>query len=971
MLERVHLQPELAAFESLIKARVARLSAFEDERFARPTRVERDPATGELTVLAEFITGSRLSDLLDATADAAIVPGVDVALGYLLDTLPALTLLHSTDAITHGLIDASRTVLTPDGQIVFLDPVFGSAVERLGLSRQRLWSKYGIASPDGNGQVHLDPAADIAQVALGAVALVLGRNLQPEEYPEALPSLLMEVIEVAQIRGSVAFATGLQRFLQRSLPLPGRRPYVSADEAASDVRQLVRRDIGVDVCRQAVVDFATQMDAAFSTVAADDGSDADGSADRSTDRPAPGHSPRVPELDAFLDRFDHSSDAEHEARATETDHETGATEAHHYQATDPSAPAEAIADDANETELSLDNLDSDSPAPLARDVEEIYDLPPLDEVMAKATMLARPVPVPAPAPVYREPDPIPVEEPEPVVTPVVDDEYVADSADAADHFPVQEVVEELVAPEPLVPLDVAPHVEPPAAAVPLVDDAPPASIAATPAMASPAPVVLEPALEHIDPPQPAHEAAAAAELEAEAEPDKDSASSRRKKRQQQKSARARKDKLRSTTTEQKAPPAPVPEPPKPTSPTGWLVSPQRAAQFEAPVHVPRPMPAPPPVPIRPAPVAVPAVPSFTPTPVGPLPQPVYPSSVSASSGYGTSSAHQPAAPGPLAPPPIQVAPQPTAQVKIKAVAPTGFTPRRSTHAESQPVHVPADRFGTLGLGHGDRTADEEPHAFPWKLAAVAVAVAVIAIFLGRSYLPGRTAVSGEPGAVLESPAQTTAPPPAPADDSPIPAGRGRIVVVTQPPGIKVLLDRKAVGETPLRLDVTPGRRMLTFLTSGGEVIRSMRVAAGKTETPDIPVFSGWVAVFAPIVLQVAADGKSIGTTEQNRLMLPPGKHQLTLTNRELGYTATQEVEIEPGEVKTVNIEPRGTVNLNAIPWAEVWLDGQKLGDTPLAGTAVALGLREFVFKNPQFPERKVGATIKATANAPVVVDFTK
>ena len=127
---------------------------FEDERFARPTRVERDPATGELTVLAEFITGSRLSDLLEATADAGIVPGVDVALGYLLDTLPALTLLHSTDGITHGLIDASRTVLTPDGQIVFLDPVFGSAVERLGLSRQRLWAKYGIASPAGDGLVH-------------------------------------------------------------------------------------------------------------------------------------------------------------------------------------------------------------------------------------------------------------------------------------------------------------------------------------------------------------------------------------------------------------------------------------------------------------------------------------------------------------------------------------------------------------------------------------------------------------------------------------------------------------------------------------------------------------------------------------------------------------------------------------------------------------------------------------------------
>ncbi len=65
------------------------------------------------------------------------------------------------------------------------------------------------------------------------------------------------------------------------------------------------------------------------------------------------------------------------------------------------------------------------------------------------------------------------------------------------------------------------------------------------------------------------------------------------------------------------------------------------------------------------------------------------------------------------------------------------------------------------------------------------------------------------------------------------------------------------------------------------------------------------------------------------------------------------------------------MNLNAVPWAEVWLDGQKLGDTPLAGTPVPLGLREFVFKNPQFGERKVSATIKAGANSPVTVDFSK
>jgi hypothetical protein len=70
------------------------------------------------------------------------------------------------------------------------------------------------------------------------------------------------------------------------------------------------------------------------------------------------------------------------------------------------------------------------------------------------------------------------------------------------------------------------------------------------------------------------------------------------------------------------------------------------------------------------------------------------------------------------------------------------------------------------------------------------------------------------------------------------------------------------------------------------------------------------------------------------------------------------------------VDPRGTVSLNAAPWAEVYLDGQKLGDTPLT-SQVPLGVREFVFKHAQHGERKVSATIRANATSPVSVDFTK
>jgi len=138
MLERLFVRPQLAMFESLLKRRVDQLQNVEHPGIARPRAVERDSWTGELVVVAEFAVGSRLSDLLDASADAAVVPGVDVALGYLLSGLEALSALHQRAKVTHGLIDPSRTIVSADGQVVLVDLAFGSAIERLHLSTSRL-----------------------------------------------------------------------------------------------------------------------------------------------------------------------------------------------------------------------------------------------------------------------------------------------------------------------------------------------------------------------------------------------------------------------------------------------------------------------------------------------------------------------------------------------------------------------------------------------------------------------------------------------------------------------------------------------------------------------------------------------------------------------------------------------------------------------------------------------------------------
>src|SRR5206468_7387084 len=135
--------------------------------------------------------------------------------------------------------------------------------------------------------------------------------------------------------------------------------------------------------------------------------------------------------------------------------------------------------------------------------------------------------------------------------------------------------------------------------------------------------------------------------------------------------------------------------------------------------------------------------------------------------------------------------------------------------------------------------------------------------------------------------------------------------------------------------------------------------------------SGWIAVFSPVTLDIAENGKAIGTTEQGRLMLSPGRHQLTFSNLEMGYKTTQAVDIEPGEERSVSLVPTGELSVNAVPWAEVWMNGAKVGDTPLAHLHVPLGTHEVVFKNPKFPDRQVTVTVTASTTAAAYVDFLK
>ena len=207
-------------------------------------------------------------------------------------------------------------------------------------------------------------------------------------------------------------------------------------------------------------------------------------------------------------------------------------------------------------------------------------------------------------------------------------------------------------------------------------------------------------------------------------------------------------------------------------------------------------------------------------------------------------------------------------------------------------------------------------------------------------------------------------PPAPVTD-------GEIDVKTDPAGLKVLLDGKAAGDSPITLKNVPlGKHVVTLVGDGGTMKRTVKVEPGVGASVDVTVFSGFVKISAPIAIEIAENGKVIGTSD-DAVILGPGHHTLYLSNKDLDYSATQQVEVQPGETTQLSIDPRGLANINAAPWAEIWVDGEKKGETPLANVSIRLGVREIVFKNPQFPDRKVVTTIKAHTTQTIAVDFSK
>jgi hypothetical protein len=435
----------------------------------------------------------------------------------------------------------------------------------------------------------------------------------------------------------------------------------------------------------------------------------------------------------------------------------------------------------------------------------------------------------------------------------------------------------------------------------------------------------------------------------------------------------------------------------------------------SPPSAPQPKPAPAPVVVAPnaptAPVAAQPAPVVAPpAPVRPIVAPPAPVAAPAAIVPPT-----PVAPAVPVAPPVPVAPM---------VAPAAAEPVAAVQ-EAGPVHsIAHDLQDLLNVNELDlafaQKNPEEPLFNPDKPFGTPEAVASPAVYGADDPGPAAAAAAPTSGgkgsgrkwlavaaalivvatggfAGLKVFAGNSAPP-----------AMATLAVQSNPPGVAVFIDGVNRGMTPARVTLAAGAHILELrgrgvprvipvtLTAGAEVSQYLEIAeaplpeqaltvpaAGTDPAPQAPTstdvtpvttdaaaapagapLAGWISLKMPFAMEIREAGRLLGTSDADRLMLAAGRHDLEFSNATLAYTVTRAVNVVAGKVTPITLElPQSTVNLNAAPWAEVWIDGQRVGETPIGNLAVTIGAHEIVFRHPQFGEKR--HAISVTAGAPV------
>ena len=213
-----------------------------------------------------------------------------------------------------------------------------------------------------------------------------------------------------------------------------------------------------------------------------------------------------------------------------------------------------------------------------------------------------------------------------------------------------------------------------------------------------------------------------------------------------------------------------------------------------------------------------------------------------------------------------------------------------------------------------------------------------------------------------------------------PFGSAAITIESAQPGSDVIVDGRSMGVTPLTLTVDSTTKSVRLAAPAAAAIatrsrpgartgESPPAAAARPAVAPPVVRTGGLRLSSPIDLDVLENGRLLGSSA-GPIVMTPGSHQLELVNTTLGYRTREAVVVKTGQTTALAVSvPNGRLSINALPWAEVWIDEKLVGETPLGNVSLPIGAHQIVFRHPQLGERRQSAVVRADAVSRVSVNL--
>ena len=112
-------------------------------------------------------------------------------------------------------------------------------------------------------------------------------------------------------------------------------------------------------------------------------------------------------------------------------------------------------------------------------------------------------------------------------------------------------------------------------------------------------------------------------------------------------------------------------------------------------------------------------------------------------------------------------------------------------------------------------------------------------------------------------------------------------------------------------------------------------------------------------MDVYADGRRIGTTDDGQLLLKSGSHRIEFVSERFKYRSATSVTIRPGHVLPYTVTlPSAAVHVTTTPGLEILVEGERIGIAPLPPFQVPIGTRDIAVRDASGGERRQSIEVK-------------